>query len=125
MATIWAMLALRRIAASCSRMPLANSEPVIMPDSGQVQKVFGSQVAELAEDEQFVFDARGMAVLTVITGTGATATVSRVDDDEAEEHTTGTENAFTVAAETRTVTQVDWPFYLVSVADGSCRVALA
>lgn len=61
--------------------------------------------------------------LTVITEAGATATVSRVDDEFASEHTTGATNQFTVAASTRTVTAIDWPHYLVSVAGGSCRVA--
>jgi hypothetical protein len=60
---------------------------------------------------------------TVITGAGATATVSRVDDEYASEHTSGAANQFSVAASTRTVTPLDWPHYLVSVAGGSCRVA--
>lgn len=61
--------------------------------------------------------------LTVITGAGATATISRVDGVDATAHTAGATNQFTVAAETRAVTPVDWPHYLVSVAGGDCRVA--
>jgi hypothetical protein len=61
--------------------------------------------------------------LTVITGAGATATISRVDDIGASAHTTGAENQFTVAATTRTVTAIDWPYYRISVAGGACRVS--
>jgi hypothetical protein len=92
------------------------------------EKVFRSGVQELDAGDVVCVDARGMATLTVITAAGATATVSRIDEWEREavvdDHTTGTQNQFTVAASTRTVTPVDWPFYLVSVAGGSCRVAV-
>ena len=66
----------------------------------------------------------GEVNLTVITAAGATATVSRVDSVDASAHTAGATNQFTIAATTRIVTPVDWPFYRVSVAGGSCRVAL-
>jgi hypothetical protein len=94
-------------------------------DSGQIQKVFGAAVVALAASGAVVVDARGMSSLTVITAAGATATVSRVDSATAGAHTSGAENSFTVAASTRTVTAVDWPFYRVSVAGGAARVALS
>lgn len=91
--------------------------------SSQIRKIFGSSVIALAAGEARNIDTRGMGTLTVIAGTGATVTVSRVDDDEAEAHTTGSHNQFTVAATTRVVTSVDWPFYRISSAGGACRVA--
>jgi hypothetical protein len=80
-------------------------------------------VKALADGESFVFDVRGALRLTVITGAGADATVSRVDSVAASAHTTGV-NAFTVAENTKTTTDADWPFYRVSVAGGACRVAI-
>lgn len=81
-------------------------------------------VKDLASGAAVVIDARGMKYITVITGSGATATVSRVDTPTASAHTTGTENSFTVAATTKTATAVDWPFWRVSVASGPCRIGL-
>lgn len=83
----------------------------------QLPRVLGDGAVE-------VFDARGMAQLTVITGAGCTVTVSRVDTNDATEHTTGTENQFSVAASTRTATAVDWPFYRVSASGGTARAAM-
>lgn len=93
--------------------------------SESFSRVFRQKVYSLAAGEAVVIDARGLSTITVITGAGATATVSRVDDDGASAHTTGTENQFTVAATTRTATTIDWPFFRVSVSGGSCRVAAA
>lgn len=76
----------------------------------------------LADGESLVITP-GSGWLTVISGAGATVTVSRVDSRRATAHTTGTENSFTVAATTRTTTEVDWPYYRVSVAGGPCRIA--
>lgn len=78
----------------------------------------------LADGEAVTLDARGARNITVITAVGATATFSRVDSPGATAHTTGSENQSSVVANTRTVTAVDWPFYRVSVAGGSCRVAV-
>lgn len=77
----------------------------------------------LGDGEAYVIDARALRQLTVITGAGCTATVSRVDTPDAGAHTTGAENAFTVAATTKTTTAVDWPFYRISAAGGSLRWA--
>ena len=90
-----------------------------------VHRIATQAVTALADGAAVVLDARGFANLTVITGAGATATVSRVDAADADAHTTGTANSFTVAATTATVTPVDWPFYRISVAGGACRVALS
>ena len=84
------------------------------------QKVFASKAITLADGEWIYLDARGYANFTIITGAGATATVARVDND-GDAATTGTENVFTVAANTRTVTPVDWAWYRIVVAGGSCR----
>lgn len=61
--------------------------------------------------------------MTVIAGAGATVTVSRVNNHNSDSHEAGG-GQFEVAAGTMTVTPVDWPFYRVSVAGGSCRVAV-
>ena len=90
-----------------------------------ISRITSQGVTALADGGAAVVDARGFGNLTVITGAGATATVSRVDAADAAAHTTGTENSFTVAPTTATVTPVDWPFYRVSVAGGACRVALS
>lgn len=90
-----------------------------------LDRMTGQAVTALADGAAVVLDARGFANLTVITGSGATVTVSRVDADDAAAHTTGTQNQFTVAATTNVVTPVDWPFYRCSVAGGSCRIALS
>lgn len=83
-----------------------------------------NQVVTVGAGEAAVFETAGFGVrITVITGTGATATVSRVDSFDADAHTTGSENQFTVAANTRQVTDADWPFYRVSSAGGTTRVA--
>lgn len=78
----------------------------------------------LADGEAINVDCRRAVRITVITAAGATATVSRVDSGGAAAHTTGAKNQFTVAGDARTTTDVDWPFYRVSVSGGSCRVGL-
>lgn len=92
---------------------------------GDVQsRMFDAQVEGLEDGEDTVIDARGMSNLTIITGDGATATVSRVDSLGAEAHTEGEENAETVAENTKLVIPVDWPFFRVSSADGPTRIGL-
>lgn len=81
-------------------------------------------VVDLADGQAIVLPASDAIRLTVIAGAGATVTVSRVDDQNAVAHTVGAENQFTVAAATLLVTEVDWPYYRISVAGGSCRVAM-
>lgn len=75
----------------------------------------------IADGGAGVFDAIGLAKLTIETGAGCTATWSRVDTFNASAHTaqTGTQGA-----SGRTVIDIDWPFFRVSAAGGSCRVAM-
>ena len=75
----------------------------------------------LAAGGAMVVDARGCVSLCIIAGTGATVTYSRVDSMDATVHDGETD---TVAATTRETVPVDWPFFRVSVADGSARVAV-
>ena len=84
----------------------------------------GQGIISLADAGAALFDARAMVRITIITAAGATATVSRVDTDGASAHTTGSENQFTVAANTHRAEDVSWPFYRISVAGGTCRVAM-
>lgn len=80
--------------------------------------IFGP--ATLADGDAIVVPTGEGIRLTIITGAGATATYSRVDDHDASAHgTTGT-----VAASTRLSIDTDWPYYRVSVAGGTCRVAV-
>lgn len=96
-----------------------------MPDTlGMEANRFLQGVIALADTNAFTFDARALKNITVITDAGCTATVSRVDTANANAHTAGATNQFTVAPTTRTVTPLDWPFYRVSAAGGTCRVAL-
>jgi hypothetical protein len=82
-------------------------------------------LAKLTDGQKVVVSAEGgWQKLTVITGAGAVATVSRVDSNNVTDHTPGATNQFAVAAATRIITDVDWPHYLVSVAGGDCRVGL-
>lgn len=81
-------------------------------------------VTSIAAGAQVCIDACAMKNLTIIAGTGATATYSRVDQPDASVHTTGAENQGTVAANTKLVVAVDWPFYLVSSAGGPTRVSV-
>lgn len=85
---------------------------------------FQREVVTLPDAGAANFPAQGMARITVITGAGCTATVSRVDSSTASAHTTGTQNSFTVAPTTATITTVDWPYYRVSASGGSCRVGI-
>ena len=89
-----------------------------------IQKVFDRTtraVTTLADGEAVVKDALGLAKLTIETGAGCTATWSRVDTYNASAHTAQTA---TQGASGRTVIDIDWPFFRVSAAGGSCRVAM-
>lgn len=94
-----------------------------MPDSGQVQKVFGNHVIGIGDGEAEVIDTRGLAKLTIITDGAATATYSRVDSKDASAHTAGSNNGATVSPDSALSIDVDWPFFRVSSAGGSIRVA--
>jgi hypothetical protein len=82
-------------------------------------------LARLIDGQQVVVAASEyVRNLTVIAGAGAVVTVSRVDSHDVATHTAGAHNQFTVAEETLLTMVVDWPFYLVSVVNGDCRVAI-
>lgn len=87
-------------------------------------RLFGGNVTTLAAGEAETFDCRGMAAITIITGAGATATYSRVNDETDAAHVTGAENGSTVAATTKLTIPTDWPFIRVSSAGGATRVAM-
>lgn len=86
-------------------------------------KLTEKSVGTLAAGEAVNVDARGFLNLSVITATGCTATVSRVDSLAASAHTTGN-NQFTVNEETLSTTEVDWAFYRISAAAAGLRYAL-
>jgi hypothetical protein len=80
-------------------------------------------------------ESRYYSQITVITDAACTATVIRVDT-EPDNPTPGTipatpgapvvtgVNQFTVAPSTLYVQAVDWPFYVITAAGGTCRIAL-
>ena len=79
---------------------------------------------QLADGEATVEDMRGCVGVSVITGTGATATVSRVDSPTATAHGTGARAVGTVAATTLTSYTVDWPYLRISTAGGPATVSV-
>jgi len=81
-------------------------------------------VIPLADGEARTLQADGAAFLSVITDATGEATISRVDSNNAAEHTAGANNQISVAAEAIETIPVDWPYYRISVAGGSARVAL-
>lgn len=79
--------------------------------------------------------ARYYASLTVITDAACTATIIRVDVDPASlppgtlppipgSPVVTAANQTTVASSTLFTMPVDWPFYIVQAAGGTCRVGL-
>ena len=80
------------------------------------RKTYEGSVASVAAGASQVFDARGMAVLNVIAGSGGTVTVSRVDSATASADTTSLVTTFPHS--------VDWPFFRVSAATADARVGL-
>lgn len=90
---------------------------------GEVEnRMFFEEPAVLEAGGAKNFDVHMLNKITIITGAGATATYSRVDSMDAVAHTTGVENGTTVPANTKETIDVDWPFFRVSVAGGTCRV---
>jgi len=62
--------------------------------------------------------------LTIITGAGCVASVSRVDSPTATAHTTGVNAETDIPQNTRESYEVDWPYFRISAAGGSLRYAL-
>jgi len=84
---------------------------------------------------QLAIAARYFSQLSVETDAACTATVIRVDVDPASlapgayppipgSPVVSAVNQYTVAPSTLTTISVDWPFYLIQSAGGTCRVAL-
>ncbi|TVQ98312.1 MAG: hypothetical protein EA398_13505 [Deltaproteobacteria bacterium] len=73
----------------------------------------------LADGEGVSVVTFGATYLTVIPGAGATVTVSRIDEWGDDSHGPAPTNI----TETTTL-DVDWPYYRVSVADGTARFAV-
>jgi hypothetical protein len=106
-----------------------------MPTVSSTAGSYGIQLVSLADGEAVVIDARQLAAVTVRVGTGGTATCSAVDSGPTAKAangsvtptaTTGAENASTVAANTfaNLITLLGpHPFYRISVAGGTCRIA--
>jgi hypothetical protein len=91
-------------------------------ETDPTDKIFGVLPQPLVSGSAVVVDARGEATLTIITGAGCTATISRVDTDAAVANTTVGD--FTVAASTLSQTPVDWAYYRISAAGGDLRYCL-
>lgn len=78
---------------------------------GALARMFSGSVKTLAASSSITVDARG-SFLTVIVPTGGTVDISRVDSASASAHTTGAQNAQTLAANTRTTfSGLEWGFY--------------
>ena len=86
-------------------------------------KVFANLPKVLAAGASTVVDARGMTILTVITGATSTATVSRVDSDAAVSDAAETAGNASVSTATKLSVTVDHPFYRITAATASVRVA--
>jgi hypothetical protein len=80
-------------------------------------KIFDASVTTLADTEGVTVDVRGLKALSIMPGAGATVTYSRVDTSGAAAHGDG--QATTAAFLSL---DVQWPFYRVTTAGGSCKV---
>ena len=92
-------------------------------NNGDYAKVWANVPATVAAGASLVVDARGMNILTVITGATSTATIARVDSDGASADTGDTAANTSVTTATRTSVAVHWPFYRITAATATVRVA--
>lgn len=95
---------------------------VNFPPNNFENKMWANIAVSVAPGGSVVVDARGMTVLSVLTG-GGTATLSRVDSDTAAGDAAETAGNASVAATTKLSVTVDWPFYRITAATAACRVA--
>jgi len=79
----------------------------------------------IPEDGCRTFLVRDYQYLTVIVADGGAATISRVDDHDATEHSETTSTVAASGSEDFDVFVVDWPIYRVSVVDAAARVGAA
>jgi len=91
------------------------------------------QPATITAGQQLAVRARYFASLSVETDAACTATVIRVDREPLSDGSfppipgapvVSAVNQYTVAASTLSTISVDWPYYLIQAAGGTCRVAL-
>ena len=87
-------------------------------------KHFGHTPRTLAAGTSAVIDTRNFSRITITTEAASTATVSRVNSVTAVANSAAVAQNFTVAAATRGVTAVDWPFFRVTAAGGTVHVGL-
>lgn len=92
-------------------------------NNGDFAKVWANVPATIAAGASLVVDARGMNILSVITGATSTATIARVDSDGAVADSADAAANTSVTAATKTSVAVDWPFYRITAATASVRVA--
>lgn len=77
-------------------------------------------IKEIPDGEGRVFALYRGIRLTIIPGTGSTVTYSKVDSEDATAHDTATQDTTGVEL----TIEADWPFYRVSTAGGTARVAV-
>lgn len=86
-------------------------------------KLWANVPKVLAAGSSTVVDARGMSQLTVSTGATSTPTVSRVHSDTACADAAETAGNASVSTATRLSITVDHPFFWITAATASVRVA--
>jgi hypothetical protein len=89
-----------------------------------VSSIFDAEPALLVSGAHVVVDARGRT-LSVLTKTGCTCTVSRVDSDSAATPQSSDTAANTDVGPNALLTFSDWPFYRLAAAGGDCRYYVA
>lgn len=98
-----------------------------MADYNQVwdyqDRLFGvldaGPVLTLSSGTGVTLNTTGMARITILPGAGATVTYSMVDTKTETSHDAGTSTNVT----TPTTLDVEWPYYRITTAGGSARVA--
>lgn len=88
---------------------------------GRVEAITArSSVVSLEDGDAEVLEARTADHVQVVPGSGATVTVSKVDSQDASSHDSDSSEDLT----SETTRDAVWPFYRVSTAGGSARVAV-
>jgi adhesin HecA-like repeat protein len=84
------------------------------------------EVRLVAASASTIIEAQIYSYLSIITDSGCTATVTRVDNASGTVISggSGAPSSFTVAVSTFKTIPVDWQYYTVAAAGGVCRVCL-
>lgn len=104
--------------------------PAGWTDQDSEGAVFRRPPLTIAAGDYVVLDCRGLATLTILTETGATAAAYRVDSMAATSAPSGAQNLYAAesgsawTANNANRLPVDWPMVLVSATGGAVRVAL-